>query len=366
MLNNPNSWVWFAHKPQAQPHPPKAIETTLPIQQAPPLTQGLQPTPGPSHTQEPPSSQGPPATQEARTSLLCHIDGCGKLLPDITTVLKHALGHLRLVRPWTSELIDANQLSCNEREQLTGCCEACGEVFAPRRYFPEHFSGTGTNQCRRRTDAIMTPAALYAKCCALRDEAERSVGTVCIRSAVHPTITVSYAHYSGGVPVSSTEWAYVLARVDAAPPEETPGSGGAAAPAAIYLPVPITDVFGTLGRLKAAYLVQQEQGQADLPPPPPSSPSPSPVAQQSGSPPSSDEVQSDRPALEILLTSPLPSWYRDAAEAVERDETQAEENQSEGSESYSDTSSHDDDQSHHWSESEGEDKLDLRRVSTPS
>ncbi|KAK4133402.1 hypothetical protein BT67DRAFT_423423, partial [Trichocladium antarcticum] len=168
MLNSPSSWVWFAHRAQ-QPHPPKATRKTILTIQTPQFTQQYAPT------------QEPPSTQRAGPTWFCHINGCGKPLADEKTAASHALRHLRLVRPWTSDMIDATELSLNESAQLRGCCEACGGVFLPGQYFADHLSShgsSGTLCCRR---PAIDAEALYARCCALRDEAERSVHTVCIR-----------------------------------------------------------------------------------------------------------------------------------------------------------------------------------------
>jgi hypothetical protein len=206
--------------------------------------------------------------------------------------------HLRLIRPWTSVMIHAGQLTANELQQYSGCCEGCGETWPARRFLAEHATGD-SSACREATGTgPISAQALYAKCCVLRDQTERSLPQVSIKAAEQPIIRVEWSKYPAGLPISRTSTAYILSSVGPAGSEQ-----GTEAPVAVYRPVPIGDVLGTTCEFKAANVViprplQNHQGSF------PSGPQPGQAAALP--PPPAIRTRASSTTFEFLLVSPHP------------------------------------------------------------
>ncbi|KXX82604.1 PR domain zinc finger protein 15 [Madurella mycetomatis] len=269
MLNHPSSWLWYGRKLQKPPF------TSLPRKHAP--------------------ARHAPAAKGAGNGIACSISGCGKLFPDTDAIAKHALEHLRLVRPWTSVITHAGDLTLNEFRQYSGCCEACGETWPARRFLDEHVMGGG-NTCQPA--GVIGARALYARCCVLRDETERSLPVVSVKATDQPMIRVEWWHYPAGLFISRTDTAYVLENVEVPVPPAP--SADVPVPTAVYRPVPIADVYRMMGEVKAVHIdPRPSPNQALIPtcPPPEQQPThPSPV----------DGAQARSAAFEFLLVSPSP------------------------------------------------------------
>lgn len=269
MLNHPSSWLWYGRKLEKPPF------TSLPRKLAP--------------------AQHALAAKGAGNGVACSISGCGKLFPDTNAIAKHALEHLRLIRPWTSAVTHAGELTLNEFRQYSGCCEACGEVWPARRFLAEH-AMVGGNTCQPA--GVIGVRALYARCCLLRDETERSLPVISVKSTDQPMIRVEWWHYPAGLLISYTDTAYVLAHVEV--PVTPPPGAGVSVPMAVYRPVPIADVYRLMGEVKAVHIDPRPcPNQAVIPTGPPH-------GQQPIRPSPVGGVQARSAAFEFLLVSPYP------------------------------------------------------------
>lgn len=268
MMNHPHSWIWYGRRRQL-PHRATAPHISQTVTSA---------------------SPAPPPTQWTGNGPTCLVSGCGRAFPTAATARQHALEHLRLIPPWSNELIHAGQLSPNAFRQYRGCCDACGAVCSARSYLDTHVAAGGV-LCRRT--GPIDAAALYAKCCVVRDETERDLPLVCIRGTQAPVIRVEWFRYPAGMPLSPAATGFLLSKVAVSQPPEM----DAPAPTAVYRPVPITDLFGISDEVKTAHLVSQ------------------PPTSQAATPPQWPQPQAGLPAdpaeFELLLVSPVPgpAWH---------------------------------------------------------